>query len=379
MPQILSEQQRLLRDTASNFLNSHAPVAALRRLRDSRDALGYDAEVWTRMAELGWPGITIPEEYGGLGFGFLGLATVLEQCGRTLCASPLFASCVLGASAVLLGGSTAQKQAILPRVASGELCLALALEESHHHDPLGIALRADACAGGFVLNGEKQFVLDGHSAGKLIVVARSHGESGQAAGISLFLVDGDAPGLVRTRSLMMDSRNAARVALRDVEVGADALIGAHGGGYAILEQVLDRGRAALAAEMLGSAQETFARTIDYLKQREQFGVRIGTLQALQHRAAHMFSELELCRSCVYDACSAVDDNPALLPLSASLAKAKVNDCFELISNEAVQMHGGIGTTDALDIGLFLKRARVTMQTLGAAAYHCSRYATLRGF
>lgn len=375
----LNEEQRLLRDTAREFLGANAPVAALRALRDSRDPLGYSRELWRQMAELGWAGIVVPEEFGGLGFGFAGLGAVIEETGRTLTASPLFATCVLGASAVLLAGSEAQKQAVLPHIASGELCLALALEESHRHDPSGVRLEARRSGGGFRLNGAKQFVLDGHSADRLVVVARSHGAAGETDGLSLFLVDANAPGVTRTRSMLMDSRNSARIEFVDVEVDPSALLGTEGAAGPALEQVLDRGRAAIAAEMLGGVQETFERTVEYLKQREQFGTRIGTFQALQHRAAHMFSEIELLKSVVRDACSNVDDNPALLPLSASLAKAKANDTFELVSNEAVQMHGGIGTTDELDIGLFLKRARVTMQILGDARFHRARYATLRGF
>ena len=280
---------------------------------------------------------------------------------------------------MLLAGSRAQKEAVLPRVASGELCLALALEESHRHDPCGVHLEARRHGEGFRLNGAKQFVLDGHSADQLVVVARSRGTAGATDGISLFLVDANAPGITRKRSLMMDSRNAARIEFANVDVGADALLGTEGEAWPALEQVLDRGRAAIAAEMLGGVQETFERTVDYLKQREQFGTKIGTFQALQHRAAHMFSEIELLKSVVLDACANVDANPALLPLSASLAKAKANDTFELVSNEAVQMHGGIGTTDELDIGLFLKRSRVAMQILGDARFHRARYATLRGF
>ncbi|MBK8993970.1 MAG: acyl-CoA dehydrogenase family protein [Gammaproteobacteria bacterium] len=375
----LNEEQRLLRETAREFLGANAPVGALRALRDARDPLGYSRELWTRMAGLGWAGIIIPEEFGGLGFGFAGLGAVLEETGRTLTASPLFASCVLGASAVLLAGSRAQKEQgaaarrarrAVPRAGAGG---------SHRHDPCGVHLEATRHGAGFRLNGAKQFVLDGHSADQLVVVARSRGTAGATDGISLFLVDANAPGITRKRSLLMDSRNAARIEFANVDVGADALLGTEGEAWPALEQVLDRGRAAIAAEMLGGVQETFERTVDYLKQREQFGTKIGTFQALQHRAAHMFSEIELLKSVVLDACANVDANPALLPLSASLAKAKANDTFELVSNEAVQMHGGIGTTDELDIGLFLKRSRVAMQILGDARFHRARYATLRGF
>jgi alkylation response protein AidB-like acyl-CoA dehydrogenase len=183
----------------------------------------------------------------------------------------------------------------------------------------------------------------------------------------------------RTRLQLMDSRNAARIELSRVQVPHAALLGEEGAAAAVLEQVLDRGRAGIAAEMLGGMQECFERTVAYLGQREQFGAPIGSFQALQHRAAHLFAELELTRSTVRAACAAVDSGDASLPLLASLAKARVNDGYEQITNEAVQMHGGIGTTDELDIGLFLKRARVCMQIFGDAAFHRDRYARLRGF
>ncbi|MCG3171392.1 MAG: Acyl-CoA dehydrogenase [Pseudomonadales bacterium] len=379
MAMTLNEEQRHLRDTAREFLLARAPVAALRALRDDRDPLGWSRELWAEMAGLGWAGIVIPEEFGGLEFGFTGLGAVLQETGRTLTASPLYATCVLGTSAILLAGDQKQKQAVLPRVAAGETCLALALEESHHHDPLGVRLRAERHGDGYRLNGAKQFVLDGHSADLLVVVARTAGEPGSGQGISLFLVDAAAPGVARRRTATMDSRNVARIEFQDVEVPVTALLGAEGESWPVLEQVLDRGRAAIAAEMLGGAQECFQRTVAYLKQREQFGVAIGSFQALQHRAAAMFIELELLQSVVMDACAKVDEASPLLPMVASLAKARANDTIELVSNEAVQMHGGIGITDQLDIGLFLKRARVTMQILGDARYHRARYATLRGF
>lgn len=379
MPMVLNEEQRHLRDTAREFLQEKAPVAALRELRDNDDSLGYSQALWAEMAAMGWSGIIIPEEFGGLEFGFAGLGVVLQETGRTLTASPLFATCVLGASAILLAGDQHQKEAVLPGIAAGDICLALALEESHRHEPLGVRLRAERNGNGYRLNGAKQFVLDGHSADRLVVVARSGGEPGSAEGISLFLVDAHTPGISRRRTPMMDSRNAARIEFHDVDVPATALLGGEGEAWPVLEQVLDRGRAAIAAEMLGSAHECFERTVGYLKQRQQFGALIGTFQALQHRAAQMFIDLELLQSVVRDACDKVDSASPLLAMVASLAKARANDACELVSNEAVQMHGGIGITDQLDIGLFLKRARVTMQILGDTRFHRSRYATLRGF
>ncbi len=378
MPLVLNEEQRFLQDTAREFLAGNAPVESLRGLRDSRDPLGYSSDLWRQMAELGWASIILPEAYGGLEFGFMGLGVVMEESGRTLTASPLFASAVVGASAILLGGSEEQKESLLPQVAAGELTLALALEESHHHRPTSIATTARREGDGFVIDGSKTFVLDGHSADKLVVVARTGGDTG-AEGISLFLLDREAPGVTCQRTIMADSRNAANVTFEGVTVPAEALLGELDKGWAVLEPVLDRGRIALAAEMMGLALEAFDRTVEYLKEREQFGALIGTFQALQHRAAHMQSEIELARSVVLQALSVVDDAPEQMPMMASLAKARLNELVKLVTNEAVQMHGGIGVTDELEIGFFLKRARVAMQIFGDTGFHKDRYATLRGY
>ncbi len=379
MALVLNEEQRLLRDTAKDFLGKHAPVAALRQLRDAHDPIGYSPDLWRQMAEMGWASIILPEAYGGLDFGFLGLGVVLEECGRTLTASPLFATAVVGASALLLGGNEEQKHALLPGVADGSLTLALALEETHHHNPTFITTTAKIQREHFVLNGSKCFVLDGHSADKLIVVVRTGGTERNTAGLTLLLVDRDTPGVNCRRTLMADSRNAANFRFDNVVVPAENVLGAINQGWSILEPVLDRSRVAIAAEMMGSALEAFERTVAYLKEREQFGALIGSFQALQHRAAHMQADIELCRSVVLHALSTVDDAPHQLPPLASLAKAKLNELAKLITNEAVQMHGGIGVTDALEIGFFLKRARVAMQIFGDTGYHKDRYATLSGY
>lgn len=379
MALVLNEEQRLLQDTARDFLATHAPVDALRKLRDDNDPIGYSPDLWRQMSEMGWASIILPEAYGGLEFGFLGLGVVLEESGRTLTASPLFASAVVGASAILLGGNELQKQALLPAIASGERTLALALEESPHHRPTHITTTAKLQGDTLVLNGSKCFVLDGHSADQLIVVARSSGAENDSDGLTLVLVDRTAAGVSCERTILMDSRNAANIVFNDVVVPASDIIGEVDKGWAVLEPVLDRGRVAIAAEMMGYALEAFERTSQYLKEREQFGALIGSFQALQHRKAHMQSELELCRSVLLQALSTVDDAPSDLPLIASLAKTRLNKLVKLITNEAVQMHGGIGVTDDIDIGFFLKRARVAMQIFGDTGYHKDRYATLSGY
>ena len=382
MSLVLSEDQQLLKDSAKAFVDQNAPVSVLRGLRDSKDVQGYDQNLWRQMFELGWAGMAIPEAYGGFEFGYGGLGVVLEESGRTLVSSPLIATVLLGASAINELGSDAQKSEFLPQVVSGELLLALAIDEKPHHRPCRIETSAGKSGEGYVLNGYKTFVLDGHIANKLVVVARTAGAIDDEAGLSVFLVDAAAEGVSINRSWMVDSRNSAMLSLNDVKVGADALLGAEGGAYSSLTRVLDIGRIGVAAEMLGSMQQAFEITLDYLKQREQFGVLIGSFQGLQHRAAEMYSEIELCKSAVRAALAALDDadkNDADIAEFASIAKAKLSEVATLVSNEAVQMHGGIGMTDEYDIGFYMKRARVAAAFLGDALFHRERYASLNGF
>ena len=382
MSLVLSEDQQLLKDSAKAFVDQNAPVSVLRGLRDSKDAQGYDQNLWRQMLELGWAGMAIPEAYGGFEFGYGGLGVVLEESGRTLVSSPLIATVLLGASAINELGSDAQKSEFLPQVVSGELLLALAIDEKPHHRPCRIETSAVKSGEGYVLNGCKTFVLDGHIANKLVVVARTAGAIDDEAGLSVFLVDAAAEGVSINRSWMVDSRNSAMLSLNNVKVGADALLGAEGDAYTSLTRVLDIGRICIAAEMLGSMQQAFEITLDYLKQREQFGVLIGSFQGLQHRAAEMYSEIELCKSAVRAALAALDDadkNDADIAEFASIAKAKLSEVATLVSNEAVQMHGGIGMTDEYDIGFYMKRARVAAAFLGDALFHRERYASLNGF
>mgnify|MGYP000409130667 FL=1 len=308
----------------------------------------------------------------------LGLGLILEETGRTLAASPLLSTAMIAASALKLAGSEAQKQAWLPRIASGEIVATLAVDEGSHHAPARTALTATKSGAGHVLNGTKTFVLDGEAADLLIVAARTSGASGQTDGLTLFLVPGEAPGVERRHLALIDSRGAAQITFDAVEVAADAVLGEIDKGWAVLEPTLDRAYAGLAAEMLGSASAAFDITLDYLKTRTQFGQVIGSFQALQHRAAKWFTDLETTRSCVEAALEAFDaggDTRAL----ASLAKAKACELAHLASNEMVQMHGGIGMTDAHDAGLYMKRARVTEALFGGASFHRDRYARLMGF
>ncbi|MBL0123014.1 MAG: acyl-CoA dehydrogenase [Betaproteobacteria bacterium] len=379
MAMLFDSEQQLLADTARDFFAQYTPPAALRRLRDSKDDLGYEPEVWRRMVDLGWSAIVFPEAHGGLDFGYKGLGAVFEQAGRCLAATPLFGTVALGGSVVMLGGSEAQKAQKLPGVIAGETLFALALDEKSRHDPRGVAMRAVASGDGFVLDGTKSFVVDGGIADQLVVVARSGGSPGFAEGLSLFLVDAGAAGVTKLKRNLVDSRNMAAISFEKVRVPAGALLGQVGQGGELLDAVLDRARVCLSAEMLGAAGWLFDTTVAYLKERIQFDVPIGSFQALQHRAAQMHVALEMSRSTVLAALAAIDDNSPQLPVLASLAKAKVSETLELVSNEAVQMHGGIGMTDELDVGLYLKRARVQQQLLGDASFHRDRYASLLGF
>jgi alkylation response protein AidB-like acyl-CoA dehydrogenase len=376
---ILNEEQNMLKDSAKDFCTNSAPIDQLRKLRDENNADGFDRNTWKSMVELGWAGVPFPEEFGGLAFGYKGLGVVTEETGRTLTASPLYATVWLGGTAINIGGSEEQKSTLLPQVAAGELLLALALEESHRHNPYGISTTAKESGGTWQVTGEKTFVLDGHVADKLIVVARTSGSAGDRDGLTLLLVDRNADGVEVTRTIMADSRNAANVKLTNAP--AEGVIGEVGKGADVLDQTLDIGRIGIAAEMLGSALECFERTIAYLKEREQFGVPIGSFQALKHRAADMFCEIELSKSCVLEALTALDEgrDAADVAKLASLAKAKVGETFHTVSREGIQMHGGIGMTDEFDIGFFIKRAAVTEQTLGDVNFHRNRYGELEGY
>jgi len=384
MALVLNEDQQLLKDSAKNFCQANAPVSVLRELRDSKDEDGFDRQLWQQMLELGWAGMTIPEAYGGFDFGYVGLGVVLEETGRTLLSSPLISTVLLAGAVINELGSEEQKQDLLEKIVAGELLLALALDESSNHAPNRISTSAAISNSGeeFVLNGSKTFVLDGHVAEKLIVVARTSGEADSCEGISLFLVDSDAPGVKCERTWMVDSRNSAKLEFKDVKVSKENLLGQLDQGFQGLDKALDIARIGVAAEMLGSVQAAFDMTLEYLKQREQFGVLIGSFQGLQHRAAEMYSEIELCKSAVLAALAGLDDSSKSqteIAELASIAKAKLSEVFFLVSNEGIQMHGGIGMTDEFDIGFYIKRARVAQQYLGDATFHRDRYATLNNF
>ncbi len=376
----VNDELRMLKDSAQGWVARESPVTAFRRMRDSGCEAGFNAAAWRGMIEMGWPGVIVPEAYGGSGLGHRAMGVILEEMGRSLAASPLIASSVAAASALIAGGTEEQKRAWLPRIATGAVIGTLATEELAHHSPSQVTLRARADGDGFVLTGSKQFVLEAPSANVFIVSARTANAPGDAEGITLFIVEAERPGVTRRSVKLLDSRGAAHVEFAGCRVKVrDGLLGTLGSGITLLDHALDCARAALCAEMLGAANQAFAMTINYLKTRVQFGQLIGSFQALQHRAALMFCELELSRSAVEAALAAIDaDSPDIAEL-VSLAKARMGDTLHLVTNETIQMHGGIGMTDAHDAGFYLKRARAAETAYGNQAMHRDRYARIKGF
>ena len=379
MSLVLTEEQLMFRDAVKRFAAERAPVSQLRKLRDESDATGFSRDTWREMAEMGWAGVLVPDELGGAGFGLVGAGLIAEEIGRNLSSTPFLSTAILGVTALLRGGTQSQKDMLLPAIAGGDLLVALAVDEKGRHAPHSVSARATGGSGKFRLNGKKLQVLDGHVADRMIVTARTSGDVESRDGITLFLVDPKAEGVKIERMASVDSRNAAAIELRDVAVDDADVVGTFDKGAVVLDAALDAGRAILAAELLGVAEEAFERTLAYLREREQFDVRIGAFQALQHRAAHLFCEIELVRSVVLRTLQALDDQEPTATNLVCLAKAKAGDVARVATNEAVQMHGGIGMTDEFDIGFFMKRARAAGETFGDVYYHTDRYAQLTGY
>jgi alkylation response protein AidB-like acyl-CoA dehydrogenase len=378
MPE-LTDEQIMLRDAAQAWVRQRAPVGALRKLRSNGSAPhGFDPATYAEIAEMGWASVIVPEDHGGADFGYASLGLVLEQLGKTLVASPLLSSGLVGASALRLAGTAEQQARWLPGIADGSVIATLAVDEGARHDPLGVRLRAEVDGAAWRLTGCKQPVLHGIAADLLIVAARTAGAAGEADGITLFLAEADAVGIERTVLVEIETRGAAAIDFENVSLGADSVLGEVGKGAALLDAILDRARIGTAAEMLGAAQEAFDTTLDYLRTRVQFGEIIGTFQALQHRVAGLYGEIELTRSAVEAALAALDRDGPDVPELASIAKVLAGETLRLVATEMIQLHGGIGMTDEHDAGHYYKRARVADMSYGSAAYHRERFATLTG-
>ncbi len=374
MTLVLNDEQRMLNESVQSFLEDCAPVSHLRKLRDTRDATGFSRELWRDFAGQGYSGVLVPEAQGGLGLGVVEAGLISERLGHTLTPTPFLSTAVLAAWVISRAGSSAQQDRLLPRIAAAETVVAVAVDECSKHRPAVTDTRAARDGADFVLDGSKLFVLDGHVADTLVVSARTGPDA-----LTLFLVEAGARGVEIERTVMVDAHNAARLSLRSVRVGAEAVLGAIDGGGALLEQLLDVGRAVIAAQLLGVADEVFDRTVAYLKDRKQFNRPIGEFQALQHRAAQLYCDIEVTRAIVLKALQAVQRDAAQARVLVSQAKSCACTTSNRAVQEGVQLHGGIGMTDDLDIGLFMKRARVLQELFGDAGFHADRLATLGGY
>jgi alkylation response protein AidB-like acyl-CoA dehydrogenase len=379
MALVLNEEQSMLRDSARGLISDKAPVAHLRQLRNSKDATGFSRELWRSFAEMGFSGLLVPEDFGGSGLGCVEAGVVMEEIGRHLMPSPFLATAVLAASALSRGGSAAQKAEYLPRIADGSLLAALAIDEGAKHRPLQTKLQAVRSGTGFKLNGDKAFVVDGHTADLRIVAARTAGAAGERDGLTLFLVDPKSKGIATERTAMVDSHNAARIVFDNVEVNADGVLGEVDQGGMLLEGMLNIGRGAVASEMVGVSEEVFSRTVGYLKERKQFGKLIGEFQALQHRAAQLYIEIEITRAAVLKALQTLDGNFENAAAAVAVAKARAGSTATLAVQEGVQMHGGMGMTDQFDVGFFMKRARVCQELFGDSNFHADQLARMKSY
>ena len=379
MPLVLTEEQSMLRDSARGLISDKAPVSHLRQLRDSKDTTGFSRDLWLAFAEMGFSGLLVPEAFGGSGLGCVEAGVVMEDIGRNLMPSPFLSTAVVAASALSRGGSDAQKSHYLPKISDGSLLAALAVDEGAKHRPLQTRMAAVRSGNGFKLNGDKAFVVDGHTADLLIVAARTAGAAGERDGLTLFLVDQKTKGIAIERTAMVDSYNAARIVFDHVEVDADGVLGEVDQGGGLLEGVLNIGRGAVASEMVGLSEEVFGRTVAYLKERKQFGKLIGEFQALQHRAAQLYIEIEITRAAVLRALQTLDGDFEQAGAAVAVAKARAGSTATLAVQEGVQMHGGMGMTDQFDIGFFMKRARVCQELFGDTNFHADQLARMKSY
>jgi alkylation response protein AidB-like acyl-CoA dehydrogenase len=377
MPLYLTDDQTMLRDTARDFMAAEGSIKAqLRRWREERCQDGFGHGLWKQFAEMGFTGVLVPEADGGLGLGHVEAGIVLEEIGRNLTPSPFLTTAVAFVEAVK---GSAVRERYLPGVLNGETVAALAIDEGRKHRPERIEMRAERSGNGFRLSGKKSFVVQGGSADVLLVAARTGGSAGETEGLTLFAVEKDAPGLDATSERLVDSSMAARLTFDGVALDADAVVGEVDQGWAVLTRLLNAGRAGASAEMVGVAAGAMDMTVDYLRQRTQFGVPIGSFQALQHRAAHLYAELEIARAAALKAQQLLDEGDPQAELMVSVAKAKAGRTATLAVQEGVQMHGGIGMTDEHDIGLYMKRDRALNELFGDANYHADRVARLSGY
>ncbi|MEA1073239.1 acyl-CoA dehydrogenase family protein [Sphingomonas sp. LY160] len=373
----LTDDQRMLHDSVAPFMADEGSIKTqLRHWRDIGCKDGFGHGLWKQFAELGLTGILIPEAQGGAGLGMVEAGLVLEEVGRNLTPSPFLTTAVAAVRA--LEGS-AQADRWFPGIVAGETVAALAIDEGRSHDPAKVSLAATRSGNGFTLNGTKQFVVHGASADVVLVAARTAGAADETDGITLFAVERDADGLQADNVALADSSKAARLTFENVSVDADAVVGEVDDGWTPLSRALRSGRAGAASELVGVAAGASDMTLDYLKQRKQFGKLIGEYQVLQHRAAHLFGEIEIARAATLKAAQLLDAGDPRADLFVSVAKAKAGRTSALAVQEGVQMHGGIGMTDEHDIGLYMKREAVLSEMFGSHRFHAAEVARLSGY
>ncbi|MDB9712456.1 acyl-CoA/acyl-ACP dehydrogenase [Flavobacteriaceae bacterium] len=372
MALVLNEEQQLLKESVKDFLETNAPVGALRKLRDENDS-DYNENLWDEMVKMGLTSLTIKEKFGGLDFGYVALGQVLELTGRNLSVSPLISTALMSTTFINLLANEEQKNNYLPKIAIGSIKLCFAYQETSHFEIKNINTSLKSDGGKYILNGNKHFVIDAGISDYIIVLAKYESQDSYAG----VIIDSNQKGVNINNSKFLDDRKVGNIKLENIEVNKNSIIKIED--FKLLEKVFDISCIGVSCEMLGISLEAFEKTLAYIKDRQQFGVRIGSFQALQHRAAKMFIELELCKSVIIKGLKSIDSDSNNLNELASLAKAKLGKTIKLITNEAIQMHGGIGMTDDIDIGFYIKRARVLQQTLGDYNYHLTRYAEISGY
>ena len=374
MSLVINEEQNMLKSSAKELLDLKSPISLMRELRDD-NYNQFDPDLWKEMVEMGWTALTVPEEYNGLNFGYVGLGQVIEEMGKKLTVSPMISTVLISTTIVGLSKNEVLKSKLFDEIMSGKKLCTLAHEESSHHNPnIDLSIISNNNEK-FILNGKKRFVIDGTISDYLIVSANSESN----VSLELVIIDSKSKGITFNNKVHMDSKIYSDISFNNVEFSKDNFLSTENDGKKILKKALDIACVGLAAEMLGNIQQAFDMTIQYLKEREQFGVKIGSFQALQHRSAIMFGEIELCKSIVLKALQAIDSEDENLPELASLAKSKLGLTSKLVTNEAVQMHGGIGVTDDADIGFFLKRVRVSQRIFGDSNYHLDRVAKFNSY
>ena len=373
MALIISEEQKMLKESAAELLKIKSPVNSLRDLRD-QNYIPYDKSLWNEMVEMGWTALIIPENFNGLNFGYVGLGQILEETGKNLCKSPLISSCLLSSSVINLCDNEVLKAREFPLIMNGTKTMTLAIEENSYHKPYDFRTRAKLEGGNYIINGLKTFVIDGSTSNEIILVTEiAEGE------IGFFIINREQKGIEIKNNILLDSGTYSDIKFNDVIVPKENRMNIKINGKELLKDILAIAYSGIASEMLGIIVESFDITVSYLKERQQFGVPIGSYQALQHRASKMFSEIQLCKSIVIKSLQSIDHGDKERYKYSHLAKAKLGKTIKLVTNEAIQMHGGIGVTDDADIGFYMKRARVLQQLFGDYNFHLDKLATLNKY